>query len=76
MWYNNFKRKQLEINNYARAATPGADILDTLLETGNEEVPNLKFLPILRVKPGENVFELFKFIGQSKLLFGTLLELI
>ncbi len=42
MWYNNFKRKQLEISNYAGVATLGADILDTLLEIGNEEVPNLK----------------------------------
>lgn len=27
-----FVRKQLEINNYAGPASPGADILDTLLE--------------------------------------------
>ena len=35
-----FMRKQLEINNYAGPASPGADILDTLLENGNEKVLN------------------------------------
>ena len=33
-----FMRKQLEINNYAGPASLGADILDTLLESGNEKV--------------------------------------
>ena len=33
-----FMRKQIEINNYAGPASPGADILDTLLESGNEKV--------------------------------------
>ena len=33
-----FVRKQLEINNYVGPASPGADILDTLLESGNEKV--------------------------------------
>ena len=35
-----FMRKQLEINNYAGPASLGADILDTLLENGNEKVLN------------------------------------
>lgn len=35
-----FVRKQLEINNYVGPASPGADILDTLLESGNEKVLN------------------------------------
>ena len=33
-----FVRKELEINNYAGPASLGADILDTLLENGNEKV--------------------------------------
>lgn len=33
-----FMRKQLEINNYAGPASLCADILDTLLENGNEKV--------------------------------------
>lgn len=33
-----FVRKELEINNYVGSASPGADILDTLLESGNEKV--------------------------------------
>lgn len=33
-----FVRKELEINNYAGPASLGADILDTLLESGNEKV--------------------------------------
>lgn len=33
-----FRRQHLEINNYAGPASPGADILDTLLENGNEKV--------------------------------------
>lgn len=35
-----FVRKELEINNYVGPASPGADILDTLLENGNEKVLN------------------------------------
>lgn len=35
-----FVRKQLEINNYVGPASPGADILDTLLKSGNEKVLN------------------------------------
>ena len=33
-----FVRKEPEINNYVGPASPGADILDTLLESGNEKV--------------------------------------
>ena len=35
-----FVRKELEINNYVGPASPGAGILDTLLENGNEKVLN------------------------------------
>ena len=35
-----FVRKELEINNYVGPASPGADILDTLLENRNEKVLN------------------------------------
>lgn len=67
-----FMRKQLEINNYAGPASPGADILDTLLEKRKWKssglLANCSWYELSQGKTSEKLLILY---GQSELLLGA-----